>query len=381
VGPLKPKHISPRKGGSGSQAPAIKWLEAEDNPWGVRMLDVRPVTLNTVSMSSDPQCAANAVLFAHDDGTSFIGIEPQVTRVIDANLRFPIDGLLADGVLFIPREMEHKWALFYHRGEIICVRSWLRQVRAVACAEERGDHIVITAVRGTLVAEDEDPELTTRVLDYLLRSHALDVVYPAPLPAGLEKEPGEAAMWCMSMFGDRALFATPHHVVRRDPDKPLRTHSLLHIGVAWGDVPMVEASLAAGMPIDLLAGDGLAPLHWSLACADPEMMNLLLRHGSPVDVRSSEGATPLMTAVQSASVDKVTFLIDHGADVNAHDRRGFTALHRAAGMGNLDVVRLLLHRGASPNPEAEGHTPRSLAEARSEAAVVALISEHEVSLS
>ena len=377
----KLKHIFRRKEDRAPQSPAINWVEAADSPWGVRMLDVRPVTQTMLLGSSDPQCAANAVSFRQDDGTGFIGKEPPVTRSVVAKLRFPIDRLLAEGVLFPPREMDHKWALFYHRREIICVRSWLRQVQAIARVEEYQDHVDVTSVRGTLGAEDEDPELTVRLLDYLLRSHALDTVYPTPLPVGMEKEPRAAAMWCMSMFGNRAFFATPHQVVWRDPDKPLRTYSLLHIAVARGDASMIEAKLAAGVPIDLLAGDGLAPLHWDLACDDPTIVTLLLDRGSPVDVRSGEGATPLMNAVQSASLEKVAFLLDHGADVNARDRRGFTALHRAAEMGHVDVTRMLLDRGASPNPEAEGHTPRSLAEVRGETGIVALLSEYNSSSS
>jgi ankyrin repeat protein len=266
--------------------------------------------------------------------------------------------------------MEHKWALFYHRGEIICVRSWLRQVQAIARVEEHQDHVAVTAIRGTFGAEDEDPAFTVRVLDYLLMSHALGLEYPAPLPAGKEGGPRTAALWCMSMFGNQASFATPHPIARRDPGKPLRTHSSLHIAVALRDVPTIEAKLAAGIPIDLLAADGLAPLHWA---RDLAIMSLLLERGSPVDVRSSEGATPLMNAVQSASLKQVAFLLDHGADVNARDGRGFTALHRAAEMGHVDVARMLLDRGASPNPEAQGHTPRSLAEARKQKAILALL--------
>ena len=129
----------------GPETPDISWLEAADNPWGVRVLDVRPITLTMLSTSSDPRCASNALSFGQDDGTSFIGQEPPVGRSVEAGLRFPIDRVLADGVLFIPREMEHKWALFHHRGEIICVRSWLRQVQAVARVEAHGDHVVITA--------------------------------------------------------------------------------------------------------------------------------------------------------------------------------------------------------------------------------------------
>jgi hypothetical protein len=365
-----------RKGESAPQIPTLKWIEASNNPWGVRLLDVRPVTLTMLSTSADPQCATNAISFGQDDGSSFIGETPPARRITEASLRFPVDRILADGVLFVPREMEHKWALFYHRGEVICVRSWLRSVQVVARVEQRPGHIEITQVRGTFGAEDEEPEFTIRVLDFLLRSHALDTVWPAPLPTGMESDPQGAAMWCMSMFGNRASIATPHTFGRLDPDRPLRSHSLLHIAVARGHASAIDQHLAAGVPIDLLAGDGLAPLHWALASDDSAIMTLLLDRGSPIDVRSDEGATPLMNAAQSASMEKASILLDHGADVNARDRRGFTALHRAAEMGHRDVLQLLLDRGAAPNPDAEGHTPRSLAEGRNRKDIVAVLNKY-----
>ena len=114
------------------QSPKIKWVEASDNPWGVRVLDVRPITQTRQLASNDRQCAVNAVSFGQDDGTSFIGEEPPVTRTVEANLRYPVDRILADGVLFTPRVMEHLWALFFHRDEIICVDSWTRKVRVIA---------------------------------------------------------------------------------------------------------------------------------------------------------------------------------------------------------------------------------------------------------
>jgi hypothetical protein len=200
------KRFLGRHGENAPQSQDIRWIEAADNTntWGVRVLDVRPVTLTMLSTSTDPQCASNAVSFGQDDGTSFIREEPPVRRIVETSLRFPIDRILADGVLFAPREMEHKWALFYHGGQIICVRSWLRKVNAVAYVEQRQDHVEITQVRGTFVDEDEEPQFTIRVLDYLLRSHALNTVYPAPLPVGTEADPQAAAMWCMSMFGNLA---------------------------------------------------------------------------------------------------------------------------------------------------------------------------------
>jgi hypothetical protein len=361
------------KGAPASWPPTVGWLAAADNPWGVPVLDVRPVTLHMLATSSDQECAENAISFVQDDGTSFIGAEPPVARTAKASLRFRIDRMLADGALFIPSEMEHKWAIFYHQGQILCVRSWLRQTQAVAEVKVEDDHIEIISVRGTLAADDEEPTLTARVLDYLLRSHALDIVYPAPLPAGMEKDPRRAAMWCMSRYGNRAWFATPHEVAAPPPEQPLRTYSLLHIAVARGDVAAIKTLLDAGVPVDLLACNGFAPLHLSLVHDNVAVSSLLLERGSSVDVRSTEGATPLMCAVELGSAEKVTFLLDHAAEPNAADKRGFTALHRAAEMGHLELVRILLQRGATPHPEAQGQTPRSLAKARSQASIVKLL--------
>ena len=151
------------------------------------------------------------------------------------------------------------------------------------------------------------------------------------------------------------------------------TNSLLHIAVARGDFTQTKALLDAGVPVDLLARDGLTPLHWSFVRDDTAMASLLLERGSPVNAQSAEGATPLMNAVQARSLAQTTFLLDHGADPNAADARGFTALHRAAEMGEPTIVRLLLDRGASPHLEAQGHTPRSLAASRNEIAIVELL--------
>lgn len=101
--------------------------------------------------------------------------------------------------------------------------------------------------------------------------------------------------------------------------------------------------------------------------------SMQLDRGACVDVRSDQGATPLMNAVQAASMESTKLLLDRGADANARDGRGFTALHRAAEMGLADIVRLLLDRGATVEVDAEGRTPRSLAEGRDRNDVLAML--------
>src|SRR5688572_28869153 len=77
--------VAPGVGGGQNDLPTVAWVRAADNPWGVDVLDVRPVTLTMMSVSSDPTCAENAISYGQDDGRGFAGVEPEVSRVADIN--------------------------------------------------------------------------------------------------------------------------------------------------------------------------------------------------------------------------------------------------------------------------------------------------------
>lgn len=205
-----------------SENPEIPWIEAADTPWGVRVLDVRSVTQAMLSTSADPQCAANALSFDHDDGSAFEQAGPLVQREIGAMIPYRVEGPLADGALFRPQVMEHKWAIFHRQSRIFFVRSWTREVHVVARVASREGGVQITRLNGVFTDEDESPLFTTMVADFLLRSHALGMVYPAPLPEGMETSPQQAALWCFHMFGNRALCATHEIIPVHLPEQPLQ---------------------------------------------------------------------------------------------------------------------------------------------------------------
>src|SRR5207245_669658 len=95
--------------------------------------------------------------------------------------------------------------------EIMIVRSWQRQVYVAGQVEQEGDEVRITSIHGTFSGEEnEDPEFTLRIMDYLIRSHALGRIFPVPLPEGIEADPRKAAVWCFGLFGNMAHVATPH---------------------------------------------------------------------------------------------------------------------------------------------------------------------------
>lgn len=360
-----------------TKTPRAKWLEDGDNRWGGNVLDVRPITLGMLSMSKDPTCAANAMSFAADDGLGFVGQRPAIERRVECALDYPLAGGIADGALFIPREMEEKWALYLHSGSIYCIRSWTRQVCAVASARVKNDRLWVRSIDGSFSGDDsEDSDLTVRIFDFLVRSHASGEVLPAPIPFPTEipdEQLDNAALLAFTMYGRLALLATAEALTRTTPELALRTDTLLHIAVARGDRDAAKAQIDAGVSVHSHARDGLTPLHWALAREDTGMLDWLLDKGAEVDVRSIEGATALMNATQDGDPSKVACLLDRGADPNAVDDRGFTCLHRAAELGHLETTRLLLDAGAKPDVEAEGYTPLSLAEMRENTEVANLL--------
>ena len=347
----------------------LKWIEPTENPWNVKVLDLRPISQTMLSTSKDALKASNAMSYGQDDGISFIGKQPQSDRVTTAEIAFKTDGKLLFGALFIPSAMEQKWAIYYHNNQLIFIRSWLREVFVVADTIQEDNKLVVTKIYGEFVGEDSGA-FTKAVLSFLICSHVLGDVVPAPLPDWMISDTNAAGLWAFSTYGNMA------HIGYFDTDfnytntKTLRSHSLLHIAIARGDETEITNQLALGADINALAADGLATMHWAF---NPKVLKFLIQKGADPNVVSLEGATPLMNAVQSNEAERVQILLDNKANVNAQDYRGFTALHRAAEMGHEKLVGILLDHGADKNIVAEGHTALSLAKMREEMAIVSML--------
>ena len=350
-------------------ADRLPWLESPENVWGIPVLDLRSIVGGLTSMSEDPQVAANAVSFGSDDGLGFAEDSPVVDRTVECELRFRVDRVLADGALFLPSCMEEKWALYIHRERLLCIRSWQRRVFVTAGVRVEGNEAIIGPLQGAFGLWTEPIALSVRMLDFVIRSHGLSELLPAPLaeePSDLQS----VVMECFGIWGKRAQLAAHADLPPGRPSRFLRTQSLFHIAVARGNRTEAARQLLAGVPVDLLSVEGLSAAHWALGSKDAGMLEWLLERGCPVDVRSGEGATPLMQAVQADRLDDVSLLLDRGADPNASDARGYTALHRAAETGKTRIVQRLLERGADPGIVAQGTTARQLAEQHNHTAVL-----------
>lgn len=347
-------------------------IEPSENPWGIKLIDLRSISQTMTSTSKDRQMAINAISYGQEDGTTFWNQKPNNNTTIPSNISIPIDGTLAPGVLFTPSTMEHKWAIYFDGEYLIFIRSWLREVMVTAKTSQKNGQLIVEAITGEF-AEGETEQFTNSFLNFLLISHAINEDIPAPLPKRLETETGTAGLWAFSSYGNKANYGTFDENFIAPTSGKLRSHSLLHIAVAKSDMDEIEKQVNNGINVNSLAGDGLATLHWSVAPENTESMEKLLKLGADPNVKTIQGATPIMNAVQSNKMEHLKILMESGALINAQDNRGFTALHRAAEMGNLEIVELLLANGADKNIEAESHTALSLATARDNKQIMELL--------
>jgi hypothetical protein len=131
-------------GGAAAMADQVRWLSPEESPFGVRTLDLRPVTQTMMSTTTDRANASRAISWG---GATVEAIPPidlgDGAKTITCALSYPVAPAFPDGLLFAPRAMEEKWALFHRAGSIVAVRSWTGQVAAVARGTRAGDRLVI----------------------------------------------------------------------------------------------------------------------------------------------------------------------------------------------------------------------------------------------
>lgn len=353
----------------------LPWISPENNVWKKELLDLRPISEKMLSFSEDPRIAENAVSYNNEDGSSFWGVKPANDPTITTHICFPIENTLYPGVLFTPRVMENKWAIYFDGEYIYFIRSWQREVLVIARTEQKDGMLIVTNITGKFLDEKE-PDFTESIFNFLLISHVLNENIPAPLPGYMKEDPHIAGSWAFSAYGNMAHMGIFDYLFKPKPTKFLYSHTALHIAAVRGEIEKVNEYLAKGIPYDCFAGDGATPVHWAVSAGEGvDVLKRFIQLGADPDIRTKENVTPLMLAVQSNISDYIQILLNAGASVNATDEKGFTALHRAAEMGRIELVQQLLEHGADKTMIAQEHTALSLAEMRKHKEIIRLLKD------
>jgi hypothetical protein len=190
------------------QEPNLRWLEAGENPFGMRVLDCRPLTQAWLSTTVNPQVLATFARRENAPGLEYRGKTPDGGYRFDCDIHYPFDGKVVDGPLFLAQEMEDKWNIYSYEGVLYFARSWTGDLMYTARIEF-GGNAWVTSVSADIKGECPDgAPYPIRVVDFLIKSHLHRQIVPHPLPMGMPDDPMVLASFSMWLFGRRASFAT-----------------------------------------------------------------------------------------------------------------------------------------------------------------------------
>jgi hypothetical protein len=187
---------------------ALKWVEPDQNPWRLRVLDCRPLTLTSTLITGDPRVADRFARLRESDGTEHKGLSPASASRIECDLHYPFNGQSYDGPLFLADVMEDKWDIYLYNGCLYFARSWSGDLRFRAKIEFAVPDASIPWVEAELSDDFEDPGFVVRTVDFLMKSHLYGTEVPHPISAGFSDNPETVARFSMTMFGRWASFAT-----------------------------------------------------------------------------------------------------------------------------------------------------------------------------
>jgi len=390
-----------------ASVPGARYLSAEESPFAVRTLDLRPVTQGLLSTTKDPANAQRAISWELATAEAIPPLaEGAAKRTISCALEYEVAPAFTDGLLFAPRAMEEKWALFHRASSIIAVRSWTGQVPAVAHGTRVGDRLVIealTVVEGGLGPFEDQPAL----FDWLVRTHALGQALPLPVSASELDVLAASPLLAFSIFGRMAELATngfsapapgmPLRVfgavlqaarrgdvaeVRRrlaagaapDVPSPVAGHAALHVAMVRGDVEVMRALLVAGAMPNLRTDRGMTPIGLGIVHGAPApVLEELLAAGAALYVTNVDGFGLLHAAAETNRPEIVSWLVGRGLDVEFRTASGLAPLHIACGLGHANAARALIATGADPRSASPLGTPRDIAEKEGHAELARLL--------
>ena len=336
------------------------WLEADSssNPFGVRLLSLM-ANLQMQSFTQDQAKAACAISWrpGHHDRLKPI----EEVQKVPCNLRYPIAAPFPDGMLFIPRAMEDKWVIAWRDGKVLFARSWSGETVAMADAVVEGGELRISQI---YVSQDSFPGLgePTIVVDWMIRSHALEERLPLPVDNETAELLHNAPLLAMNAFGHR-LFCAGLEYKMPPPTKKLYSLGALSAAVYANDDDAIRKLAHQDTWATAVAADGSPPLVLASQLGYTDLCRTMLELGADIEAKNGRGGSALqMSVVGKCSMEHVSMLIDAGANLESANADGFTTAHAAAEVDHAEVIPVLSRAGANLEAQTNaGYRPIHIA--------------------
>ncbi len=187
----------------------LRWIEADESSYGLRMLDCRPFTQGLMSVTASDEEVERFKKLCQSDGSEYSGVIPANAGHIDCRLVYPYgrEESPADGPVFVAKAMEDKWNVYLFEQHLYFVRSLDGRLVFRAKGEFSESEVVVSGIEVD-GADGSDADLVIAQVDYLIKSYIYNCGVPHPLPRDLPGDEEGIALYSFQMYGRRAVFAT-----------------------------------------------------------------------------------------------------------------------------------------------------------------------------
>jgi tetratricopeptide (TPR) repeat protein len=197
----------------------LKWLEPDENPFGVKVLDCSQFSSN-LNSASDEETVERFESLQHSRGEEYRGSLPENARQCVCALEYPGFVQVPDGPLFTAETLEDKWHIYLYGQYLYFVRSWTGRLVYRATVRFEAGSMTIRGIDFASGGDNNETDGTyaVRAVDFLFRSHLQKKLVPHPVPKEIGSEPPAVGQFSFSQFGRWAQYATMEDS-SRCPDK------------------------------------------------------------------------------------------------------------------------------------------------------------------
>jgi hypothetical protein len=186
----------------------LVWLEPDQNPFGLRILDCRPFSTTMISTTKDPNIAARFSHLRSASGEEHRGRHPDDALIVPCNLIYPFNGESHDSPLFVAQQMEDKWDIYLYDGYLYFARSWTGDLALRATIAFKEKAAVITEIEANRAKVLDDSALAVKMVDFLVKRHLYHQEAPHPFPQGIPEEKKTLALYSFSEYGRWAFYGS-----------------------------------------------------------------------------------------------------------------------------------------------------------------------------
>lgn len=183
----------------------LKWYDpGEENPFPIRILDVRGLTWNLVATTSDVRMAESFNAQRQTDGREFTDAAIENSTTIECDLAFPHNGDELEGIVFKSNSMDVKWDIYIYDSSFLFVRSWTGKLQYRALAKITDTDIRIHKIETSPDHIDTAPQ----AVYFILATHAIGRVLPHTIPRDVPNNAKQIGFLSFSMYGNLGCYAT-----------------------------------------------------------------------------------------------------------------------------------------------------------------------------